>query len=96
MTVHDASVFIERGLYDTPLRARLYSASSKVDLYDVLASEGLVFVDNEFDDAFYALLTQCQTEEKADQLREFKMWWNFLHQMVEPAFCGHACSACGK
>ena len=95
MTVHNAMVFIEKGLHDPSLRQRMNSASNRKELQDVLESEQMIFVDNEFDDAFYALLTQCQTVEKADQLREFKMWWHFLCQMVEPAGCGAACTACG-
>ena len=97
MTVHNAMVFIEKGLNDTSLRQRLNSASSRKEIQDVLADDQMIFADNEFDDAFYTLLTQCQTAEKADQLREFKMWWNFLYQMVDPQStgCGHGCTACG-
>jgi len=41
----------------------------------VLAGEGLFFSDHDFDEAFHNLLFQCQYEEQADQLREFRMFW---------------------
>ena len=32
------------------------------------------------DEAFHHQLTQCQETEAAEQLKEFKLWWDLLFQ----------------
>jgi hypothetical protein len=39
---------------------------------------------NEFDEACNHRLTQCQQAEEAEQLREFRMWWDLLSQLLNP------------
>ncbi len=75
MTIGNAKEFIKRCMQDRDLRSRLLAASDDASLQAVLAGEGLVFSDHDFDEAFHNLLFQCQYEEQADQLREFRMFW---------------------
>ena len=94
MTIGNALAFIERGQTDSALRDRLNAATSCRERDDVLADEKLVFSAHDFDEAFHHRLTQCQEAEEADQLREFKMWWDLLTQVLEPAACPGQCSGC--
>ena len=94
MTIGNALAFIKRGLDDNALRSRLNAAGSSSEMDSILAEEKLLFSANDFDEAFHYQLTMCREEEEADQLREFRMWWDLLHQIVEPGRCGNRCSGC--
>lgn len=100
MTIGNALTFIKRGQTDSELRQRLNSASDLHARDAVLSDEHLVFSPFEFDEAYHHQLTLCQTVEAADQLAEFKMWWDILSQMLNPdagntTICsGTACSGC--
>ena len=96
MTVGNALIFIDRGLEDSALRKRLNTTDSLKARDDTLSAEGLTFSDNEFDEAFHHRLTLCQEEEEADQLKEFKMWWDLLARILSPAACGTQCVGCGS
>lgn len=85
MTIGNALKFIKKGLVDDPLRKRLNNASGLPELEQVLSENGLVFSAHEFDEAFNSRLVQCQEEEDASQLREFKLWWDFLLMTVGTA-----------
>lgn len=76
MSVGQAKKFIQRGLRDSTLREDLNASSNQTALLAVLKREDLVFSAHEFDEAFHNLLVQCQEKEQADQLNEFKTWWN--------------------
>ncbi len=60
------------------LRDRLNASAGPEDVLAILESEHLVFTYSEFDDAYHNLLVQCQEEEQAEQLKEFKMWWDLI------------------
>ncbi len=94
MTIGDALAFIKRSLSDASLRAKLNGAGSKEELEKILAEELLSFNPDEFDDAFNHKLTECQEEEDADQLKELKLWWDLLGQVLEPSACKAGCSGC--
>lgn len=94
MTIGNALAFIERGQGDGTLRDRLNAANSHRERDDVLAEEKLLFSAHDFDEAYNHRLTQCQEAEEAEQLREFKMWWDLLSQLLEPSGCGSQCSGC--
>jgi hypothetical protein len=66
---------------DKDLRDRLNASATPADRAAILEHERLVFTYSEFDEAFHNLLTQCQEEEQADQLKEFKMWWDLILAM---------------
>ena len=95
MSIGNALGFIERGLYDTDLRKRLNAASTEDECEKVLLKERLTFSPHDFDEAFHHRLTQCQEAEEADQVKEFKMWWDLLSQSFHPGACGHSCGNCG-
>ena len=75
MTIGKAKQFIQRGMQDSDLRARVLASSSGAPMKAILVEEDLIFSDHDFDEAFNNLLTQCQSQDQADQLREFRMWW---------------------
>lgn len=82
MSIGEAKAFIRRGMRDTDLRNRLNSSAVPADMLAILEREHLVFTYPEFDEAYNNFLTQCQEEEQADQLKEFKMWWDLV-QTIE-------------
>ncbi len=78
MTIGNALNFIERGLHDSALRRRLNKASDAIEHEKILSEEKLMFSAGEFEDAYNHRLTLCQEEDEADQIKEFKMWWELL------------------
>ena len=94
MTIGNAISFIKRGMTDNALRKRLNRASNPEEIQDILNQEKLPFSAHDFDEAFHNRLTLCQEEEEADQLREFKMWWEILSQCVGSTACQGNCSGC--
>lgn len=95
MTINNALTFIKRGQEDRSLRSRLNAAASADELSEILTAENLYFSAHDFDEAYHHRLTQCQEEEEADQLREFKMWWDLICQLTNAGTCGGMCSSCG-
>jgi hypothetical protein len=96
VTIRNALAFIERGLRDTALRNRLNDARNLSELQHALEAEEILFSAEDFDEAFHHRLTQCQEEEEADQIKEFKMWWDLLAQSLNMTLCGNQCSRCCK
>ena len=82
MTIGNAKQFIQRGMLESDLRARLLASHDNVSLEGLLKEEDLLFSDGDFDEAFHNLLTQCQTREQADQLNAFRMWWQMTVSLV--------------
>lgn len=78
MTIQNARRFILRGVGDSDLRGRLNGASSLSELHQILGDEGLGFSTDQFKGAFLGLLAECQTQEAADHVKEFRSWWEFL------------------
>ncbi len=103
MSIHHAKKFITVGMEDAQLRERLNSAATMTELLAITGEYGVSFTPGEFEDACNNLLVQCQFEEQADQLKEFKMWWDLLSGMLgndsegSPGSCGSSstCSAGG-
>jgi hypothetical protein len=89
MTIGHAKNFIQRGLQESALRARLNASTNATEIFTVLEEENLAFSTHDFDEAFHHLLTQCQEREQADQLREFKMWWDLTMAMSDVTIAGH-------
>ncbi len=95
MTIGNALAFIKRSLTDSVLRDRLNGASDKEEFDRVLAEELLNFSAHDFDEAFYRKLTECQAVDEAEQLKELKLWWDLLGQILEPSACKAGCIGCG-
>jgi hypothetical protein len=94
MTIGNALGFIDRGLLEMDLRKRLNMASTTIECEKVLREENLEFSSHDFDEAFRRRLTQCQEEDEADQIKEFKVWWDLLLGSFNAASCGAGCSGC--
>jgi len=96
MTIGNALDFIEHGLHDTDLRRRLNEASTTAECERVLDEENLRFSPHDFDEAFHHRLTQSQEEEEADQIKEFRMWWDLLLGSVGQGSCRAGCAGCNN
>ena len=78
MSIDNARRFIRRALEEHDLRRRLNLAEGAAGRGEALAAAGLDFNCGEFEEAFNNLLCSCQHEEQAAQLRELRLWWDFL------------------
>jgi hypothetical protein len=96
MTIANATKFIKQGLHDSQLRDRMNTAAGIKERDAMLADERLQFTHDEFEDAYYNLLTLCTEAEAADQLKEFKNWWNYLNYLLEPGLNSNQCNGCGR
>lgn len=94
MTIGNAMNFIKRGINDSDLRDRLNTAPSLEARDQILSDEHLQFTHHEFEDAYRNLLIQCAAAEAADQLKEFKNWWEILTCLLAPGPCSSACNGC--
>ena len=93
MTIKNALKFIERGISEPGLRDRLNAVNNIAARDEVLVTENLSFSDHDFDEAFYHRLTLCQESEEADLVKEFKIWWDMLTQIISPGLCGIHCKS---
>jgi hypothetical protein len=82
MSIHHAKKFITVGMEDAQLRDRLNSAATMMELLAITGEQGMSFTPGEFEEAYSNRLVQCQFEEQADQLKEFKLWWDLLSGML--------------
>lgn len=94
MTIGNALSFIKRGIDDSTLRRRLNSSATPSELTNLLADEKLKFSADDFNDAFLQQLTLCREEEDADQLKEFKLWWDLLLKTISPESDVPLCGGC--
>lgn len=96
MSLNNAINFIKRGMAEPSLRKRLNTSSTPSDLTAVLKEETLVFSETEFDEAFHSRLVKCQEKETADQLHEFRLWWEIISGEAVKGTCskGSGCSSC--
>jgi hypothetical protein len=81
MTVKNAMKFIDEGQVDPDLRKKLYKANSYNEMYKILSDMNLSFSPAQFEEAYTNRLVNCQHEDFAEQLKEFKMWWVMLNQI---------------
>jgi hypothetical protein len=91
MTIGNAETFIKRGQIEPALRRRLNVTTNPDEFFSVLSEEKLPFTVEEFDDAYRKMLLECQHEENADQLKEFKMWWDLVAPVSVPSSCSSRC-----
>lgn len=95
MSIHNAKKFITVGLEDVQLRNRLNSAATMMELAVITGEYGMSFTPGEFEEAFSNRLVQCQFEEQAVQLKEFKLWWDLLLGILGAA-SGGTSEACAS
>jgi hypothetical protein len=65
---------------DPALRKELVLAPDRAARDAILAREGLPFTDQEFEEACRAMLVKCQTAEEAEDLAEFRHWWELVRR----------------
>ena len=94
MTIGNALTFIKRSLNDSDLRTRLNGAVNKEELNRILAEEYISFSAHDLDNAYNHRLTECQETDEAEQLKELKLWWDLLGQLLDPHECKAGCNSC--
>lgn len=83
MSVENAKIFIKRALNDKELRDGVNSASTSEEVTAFLESKNIGFTFSELNEAHTSLLTQCQSEDDAQELKEFRMWWDMTVSMLQ-------------
>ena len=80
MSLQNAINFINQARRDDQLRTALNTAASNTEREEILKEYNLQFNYAEFEDAFNSMHGNCQFEEQAADLQNFKLWWDFLLQ----------------
>ena len=83
-----------QSLLYSDLRDCLNGAESKEDLDSILAEKSMSFSAPEFEEAYNHTLTLCQESDEAEQLKELKMWWYLLGQLLELSKYSDGCKGC--
>ncbi len=81
MPIANVRKFAQKAMSDNTLRKELNAAENREARMAILEAKGLPFTDAEFGEGYRSLLVECQTEGAADQLKEFKLWWELLQSM---------------
>ncbi len=81
MSIGNVRKFAILAMSDDGLRKELNSAEGREGRMAILEARELVFTDAEFGEGYRSLLVECQTETAADQLKEFKLWWEVLQSI---------------
>lgn len=81
MPMANVQKLFQRIATDTDLRKEFYRASGREGREAILQRENLSFTDAEFDEGIRAMHVKCQSQEAADQLMDFRMWWEQLRNM---------------
>lgn len=83
MTLAAAQQFIQRAVNDREMVCRINSAANRYEVRQILSELDLCFDQDEFEPAFFNVLTWCRTFEQAEAVKEVKMWWDFLGIYLE-------------
>lgn len=78
MSRQNAIDFIKLARTDKDLRSRFNKAADNAERRAILQEIDLEFNYPEFEDAFNNMLGNCQIEEQADDLRNFKLWYDYI------------------
>ena len=103
MTIGKAMKFLDEGPANRDLRNALNRAESIPQLFQVLSEWDMTFSAFDFEEAFNNRLVNCQFAEQAEQLQQFRQWWEMLHRFLgveygKPAGeceSSHQCSVSG-
>ncbi|MBN2718247.1 MAG: hypothetical protein JXX14_20550 [Deltaproteobacteria bacterium] len=82
MTIGKAMKFIDQGQVDREFRNEMNRATTIPELYQVLSERDLSFSAFDFEEAYNNRLVNCQFAEQAEQLKEFREWWEMLHHFL--------------
>jgi hypothetical protein len=83
MSIENAKKFISRAMSDKQVRDQMNAASTSGELTTILENHDMAFTYTEFNEAYTTFLTQCQSEEKANEIKELKMWWDLIQSMIQ-------------
>ena len=78
MTLAAAQAFIQRAVSDHDMVDRIQTATDDHEVRQILIEMGFEFNHEEFEQAYYNVLTWCQTESQADHVKEIKLWWDCM------------------
>ena len=78
MTIAAAEQFIQRSVNDPELVCQINLASDSAEIINILSGLGLLFNHEEFERAYFNVLTWCQNPEQAEAVKGVKMWWDCL------------------
>ena len=78
MTIAAAQKFILKAVQEPELVSRINAADDEAEIRDILSQEQFIFNHDEFEKAYFNVLTWCQTSEQAEVVEEIKMWWDYL------------------
>ncbi len=78
MSLNGAIKFINQTRVDDELRTKLNIAADNNARNAVLKDYELTFNYSEFEDAYNNMLCNCQTDDQASDLQNFKLWWDYL------------------
>jgi hypothetical protein len=78
MSIHNAVYLLNAIEADTKLRGEMYRCNNNEELRSFLKSLGLVFSNNEFEEAVNSLHVQCHTLEQAQLLLQKADWLRYL------------------
>jgi hypothetical protein len=78
MSLKSAQRFILQASEDAGLRSRLNRAKTRSELAGILEQTVGEFSFDVFEEAFRSMHVKCQTEEQAMELKEIRLWWQFL------------------
>ncbi len=84
MTTAGAQKFIQQTLWDRDLVCQVNGASDREALAPLLVERDMSFNYEEFEESCNHLLTQCQTHEQAETIKEIKLWWDCLGCAMGP------------
>lgn len=82
MTLAAAQKFIQQAVNDPNLVCRINSAPDKATVQRILGDLELNFDDEEFEPAYFNVLTWCQTHDQAAAVQEVGQWWSCLSQIL--------------
>lgn len=85
MTLAAAQQFIQRVIADSDLVDQINDAADSDDIRKILGDLNLPFNHEEFEQAYYNVLTWCQTYEQADIVKGIKLWWDCLGYSLSQA-----------
>lgn len=78
MSLDAAQKFIVTAAADQTLVQTINEAGDDVAIRQILAENGFEFNYEEFEKAYFNVLTWCQTVEQASAVKEVKQWWDCL------------------
>lgn len=83
MTLASAQQFIQRAVNDPALVQEINAAPDHEEIEQILTTHQFSFNGEHFEQAYFNVLTWCQTHEQADAVKEVKLWWDCLQQCMD-------------